>query len=68
MRKVEAIIRPDRLQAVQDALDALGGDLNATTSRRQSSCRSSVPGHPRRSKGLLGKPQRVRFFAAHQNN
>ena len=24
MRKVEAIIRPDRLQAVQDALDALG--------------------------------------------
>ncbi|MGD0834405.1 MAG: P-II family nitrogen regulator [Candidatus Dormibacteria bacterium] len=24
MKKVEAIIRPDRLQAVQDALDALG--------------------------------------------
>ena len=24
MRKVEAIIRPDRLQAVQDALDTLG--------------------------------------------
>ncbi|MGI8847162.1 MAG: P-II family nitrogen regulator [Candidatus Dormibacteria bacterium] len=25
MKKVEAIIRPDKLQAVQDALDALGG-------------------------------------------
>jgi nitrogen regulatory protein P-II 1 len=25
MKKIEAIIRPDRLQAVQDALDALGG-------------------------------------------
>ncbi len=25
MKKVEAIIRPDRLQAVQDALDVLGG-------------------------------------------
>ena len=24
MKKVEAVIRPDRLQAVQDALDALG--------------------------------------------
>ena len=25
MKKVEAVIRPDRLQAVQDALDVLGG-------------------------------------------
>jgi nitrogen regulatory protein P-II 1 len=25
MKKIEAIIRPDRLQAVQDALDSLGG-------------------------------------------